>query len=66
MMAIDTIFNQISQILEKILYQMVAFIWNANLGKADLLTKSKIVRLQEAKLERTREKLPDTGKLSLQ
>lgn len=65
MMAIDTIFNQISQILEKILYQMVAFIWNTNIGKADLLIKSKIVRLQEAKLERTREKRTHTGKLSL-
>lgn len=66
MMAMDTIFNQISQILEKNSYQMDAFIWNTNIGKADLLLKSKIVRLQEAKLERTREQLPCTGKFSLQ
>lgn len=45
---------------------MDAFIWNTNIGKADLLLKSKIVRLQEAKLERTREQLPCTGKFSLQ
>lgn len=45
---------------------MDAFIWNTNIGKADLLLKSKIVRLQEAKLERTREQFPCTGKLSLQ